>query len=123
MSGREILFDFCLAIGLLIVFTVCLAVNRKRKPMEIIVQNQTTRSNSTPVGAIICHVLALLWSLFCLIMFLSTIYNVPNTGDQTTNGLVGVFAFMLWGTFWFFPTVGLEVIAITINNLSGKKNR
>ena len=80
-----------------------------------------------PSGAKVCHVLALLWTLFCVFGFFSGMSNVAHStsnldGTMSNAAAVGAGCGMfIWILFWFFPVVGLEVIAIVITLSARKK--
>ena len=80
-----------------------------------------------PSGAKVCHVLALLWTLFCVFGFFSGMSNVAHStssldGTMSNAAAVGAGCGMfIWILLWFFPVVGLEVIAIVITLSARKK--
>ena len=100
------MIDLTIILILSIIFWICIVANRNRRDIR-------TEKISPEIGIpMFIHSLAILWTLICISFFL---YSVSTTGQ---NGLSILVSFVLIGSLWFFPTVGLELIALVTNKLS-----
>lgn len=65
----------------------------------------------------ICKALIIIWTIFCalgLIIGLINVSNIQPTNEwEEAGATIGTaFGVLFWLTLWFFPTVGLGIIAL-----------
>jgi len=92
-------------------------------PMTVSEQPPLNSVSGGRVFAKTCHLLALGWTVFCVIGAMAGMANVTDTLGSDVSGAAAIgvgIGMTFWAFIWFIPVVGLEVIALAASALSKK---
>jgi len=84
---------------------------------------ETPRISAGRVFAKICHLLALAWTLLCLVGAVVGLANVSSSLGTEPSGAAALGASIgmgCWAFVWFIPLVGLEIVAIAAMAIAKK---